>query len=72
MERWYVPLERGEHREGCRNLRTRSHTSQGRTGICIVKTKQAMLLAHYPETVQPGSAANVVEQLADYMIGVGY
>ena len=32
----------------------------------------AILVAHYPETVQPGVAANTVEQLADYLIGVGY
>ena len=38
----------------------------------IVKTNMAILVAHYPETVQPGSAANTVEQLADYLIGVGY
>ena len=38
----------------------------------IVKTTQAMLVAHYPEHVQPGSATTVVEQLADYLIGVGY
>jgi profilin len=37
-----------------------------------VKTKQAILVAHYPETVQPGEATNTVEQLADYLIGVGY
>ena len=38
----------------------------------IVKTKQAILVTHYPETIQPGEAAKVVEQLADYLIGVGY
>lgn len=38
----------------------------------IVKTTQAILVTHYPETAQPGSAANTVEQLADYLIGVGY
>jgi len=45
---------------------------QGREGVVIVKTNQAMLVAHYPETIQPGPAANTVEQLADYLIGVGY
>ena len=38
----------------------------------IVKTVQAMLVAHYPETVQPGQAVTVVEKLGDYLIGVGY
>jgi profilin len=46
--------------------------SQGREGVIIVKTNQAILVAHYPESVQPGPAANTVEQLADYLVGVGY
>jgi profilin len=45
---------------------------KGKEGIVVVKTKQAILVAHYPETVQPGEAATVVERLADYLIGVGY
>ncbi|KAL9105684.1 MAG: hypothetical protein Q9227_009168 [Pyrenula ochraceoflavens] len=45
---------------------------KGKEGVVIVKTTQAILIGHYPETVQPGSAANTVEQLADYLIGVGY
>jgi len=40
--------------------------------VVIVKTTQAILVAHYPEHVQPGSAANVVETLGDYLISVGY
>lgn len=38
----------------------------------IVKTKQALLVSHYPEGVQPGNAANTVEKLADYLLSVGY
>lgn len=45
---------------------------KGKEGLCCVKTKQAVLVAHYPEVVQPGEAAKVVEALADYLIGVGY
>ncbi|KAK2737826.1 profilin, required for normal timing of actin polymerization in response to thermal stress [Myotisia sp. PD_48] len=45
---------------------------QGKTGIVIVKTKRALLLAHYPETVQPGQATNTVEALGDYLRGLGY
>lgn len=45
---------------------------QGKEGIVIVKTQQAILVSHYPESVQPGSAANTVEQLGDYLIGLGY
>ncbi|KAF2210177.1 hypothetical protein CERZMDRAFT_45646, partial [Cercospora zeae-maydis SCOH1-5] len=45
---------------------------KGREGVVLVKTTQAILITHYPETVQPGSAANTVEQLGDYLIKVGY
>lgn len=45
---------------------------KGKEGMVIVKTLQAILVAHYPETVQPGKATNTVEQLGDYLIGVGY
>ncbi|KAI4857360.1 hypothetical protein E4T45_01157, partial [Aureobasidium sp. EXF-8846] len=45
---------------------------KGKEGLIIVKTKQALLVTHYPEHVQPGVAANTVEQLADYLISVGY
>ena len=45
---------------------------QGKSGVVVVKTQQAILITHYPETVQPGQATNTVEQLGDYLIGVGY
>ena len=45
---------------------------QGKEGVVIVKTLQAILVTHYPESVQPGVATNTVEQLGDYLIGVGY
>ncbi|KAL8729962.1 MAG: hypothetical protein Q9166_004407 [cf. Caloplaca sp. 2 TL-2023] len=45
---------------------------KGKEGVVIVKTHQAILVAHYPESVQPGAAANTVEQLGDYLISVGY
>ena len=45
---------------------------QGREGIVIVKTKQALLITHYPESVQPGQATNTVEKLGEYLSGVGY
>ncbi|CDK29469.1 unnamed protein product [Kuraishia capsulata CBS 1993] len=35
-------------------------------------TKQAILIGHYPTGVQAGEATKIVEQLADYLIGVGY
>ncbi|TKA46416.1 hypothetical protein B0A54_02248 [Friedmanniomyces endolithicus] len=43
-----------------------------REGVVIVKTTQAILVTHYPESVQPGVAANTVETLADYLVKVGY
>jgi profilin len=46
--------------------------SQGKEGVLIVKTTQAIIVSHYGESAQPGAAANVVEKLADYLIGVGY
>jgi profilin len=45
---------------------------QGREGVVIVKTKQALLITHYPESVQPGNATNTVEKLGAYLVGVGY
>ena len=45
---------------------------QGKEGMLLVKTQKAILVAHYPENVQPGSATTVVEKLADYLVGVGY
>ncbi|KAI1335440.1 profilin [Xylariaceae sp. FL0016] len=45
---------------------------QGRTGICVVKTKQAALVAHYGEQQQVGNATQTVEALADYLIKAGY
>ncbi|ODQ66571.1 Profilin/allergen [Nadsonia fulvescens var. elongata DSM 6958] len=41
-------------------------------GVIAVRTKQALLLAHYPEGIQAGEATKVVEQLADYLISVNY
>ncbi|WPK25144.1 hypothetical protein PUMCH_002447 [Australozyma saopauloensis] len=42
------------------------------TGIVAVKTKQAILIAHYPSGVQAPEATTVVEKLADYLISLGY
>jgi len=45
---------------------------QGREGVVIVKTTQAILIAHYGESMIAGNAATTVEQLADYLISTGY
>ncbi|GAA5837968.1 hypothetical protein JCM11251_006813 [Rhodosporidiobolus azoricus] len=41
-------------------------------GIVLVKTKQAVLVAEYAHPTLPGEATKIVEDLADYLIGVGY
>ncbi|CCF58151.1 hypothetical protein KAFR_0D05040 [Kazachstania africana CBS 2517] len=41
-------------------------------GVVCVRTKQTIIIAHYPPTVQAGEATKIVEQLADYLIGVQY
>jgi len=41
-------------------------------GLMIVKTKAALIVGHYPETVQPGEATKIVWQLADYFKKLGY
>ncbi|ABN65206.1 profilin (actin-binding protein) [Scheffersomyces stipitis CBS 6054] len=41
-------------------------------GVVAVRSKQAILIAHYPSGVQAGEATTVVEKLADYLISVGY
>lgn len=45
---------------------------QGKEGVCIVKTKQAILVSHYDENIQAGNSAATVEALADYLINAGY
>ncbi|SMN18115.1 similar to Saccharomyces cerevisiae YOR122C PFY1 Profilin, binds actin, phosphatidylinositol 4,5-bisphosphate, and polyproline regions [Maudiozyma saulgeensis] len=41
-------------------------------GVICVRTKQTIVIAHYPPTVQAGEATKIVEQLADYLISVQY
>ncbi|KAI1093633.1 Profilin/allergen [Rostrohypoxylon terebratum] len=45
---------------------------QGRTGVVVVKTKQAVIFGHYGEAQQVGNATQTVEALADYLIKAGY
>lgn len=45
---------------------------KGKEGAVVVKTKQAIVIGHYGEQHVAGNAANVVERLADYLIGLGY
>jgi profilin len=41
-------------------------------GIVIVKTKQAILIGHYNEQQIAGNCATIIENLADYLEGLGY
>jgi len=45
---------------------------KGAAGVCTVKTGQTLIIGVYGEGIQPGSAANSVEKLADYLIENGY
>lgn len=45
---------------------------KGAGGVCAVKTSQAIIIGVYDETLPAGSAANIVERLADYLIDQGY
>ncbi len=46
---------------------------RGAEGLCIVKTGQCILVALYDTSVtQAGDATKVVEDLADYLLSVGY
>lgn len=44
----------------------------GGSGICCVKTKQAVVVGLYDEKMVSGEAAKVVGGLADYLISVNY
>ncbi|KAH9975409.1 profilin [Lactifluus volemus] len=48
------------------------YVKKGGDGAILVKTKQAVLVAEYAGPVQAGEATPVVENLADYLINVGY
>ena len=45
---------------------------KGNKGVICVRTKQALIVGHYPESTQPGEAAKIVESLADYLISAQY
>ncbi|ELR03643.1 profilin, required for normal timing of actin polymerization in response to thermal stress [Pseudogymnoascus destructans] len=45
---------------------------KGKDGIVIAKTTQAIIVSHYGDNVVAGNAAQTVENLADYLVGLGY
>ncbi|POS81181.1 profilin [Diaporthe helianthi] len=48
------------------------YARQGRTGIAVSTSKQAILVAHHGETHQAGNTTQTVEALKDYLVGQGY
>ncbi|KAG0046055.1 profilin, required for normal timing of actin polymerization in response to thermal stress [Gryganskiella cystojenkinii] len=44
----------------------------GSTGVCCVKTSQAVIVGYYDENIQSGDCTVIVEALADYLRSVGY
>ncbi|KAF8473147.1 profilin II [Kalaharituber pfeilii] len=48
------------------------YAKKGKEGLAFVLTKQTLIAAHYPDTVQPGEAVTIVEGLADYLIKSEY
>ena len=45
---------------------------QGEEGIICVRTKQAVIVAHYPAGQQAGEVTKVVLALSDYLTNLGY
>ncbi|KAF2712387.1 Profilin/allergen [Pleomassaria siparia CBS 279.74] len=45
---------------------------KGKEGLIVIKTKQALLIAHHPADIQTPPAFSSVSELANYLIGVGY
>jgi profilin len=45
---------------------------KGEEGIVCTRTKQAVLVAHYPAGKQAGEVTKVVLGLADYLINLNY
>lgn len=68
---------RGLHVQGQKYFLLRAddrsiYGKQDAEGVVAVRTKQAILIAHYPAGVVAGEATTVVEKLADYLISVNY
>ncbi|XP_002731044.1 profilin-2-like [Saccoglossus kowalevskii] len=48
------------------------YAKKGDSGVCVVKTKQAIIVGIYVEGTQPGQATVVVEKVGDYLKNAGY
>ncbi|KAK3294896.1 profilin [Chaetomium fimeti] len=49
-----------------------AYARQGRTGVCISTTKQAIIITWHNDTGVAGNATQTTQKLADYLIGQGY
>lgn len=49
-----------------------SDPKQGRLGVAVAKTLQAIVVGHHGEAQVAGNATSTVEGLADYLIGQSY
>jgi len=45
---------------------------KGKEGVVVVKTKQALILGHHPDTIATQQCAQTVEGLGDYLSTVGF
>ncbi|KAF5022354.1 hypothetical protein F66182_5603 [Fusarium sp. NRRL 66182] len=48
------------------------YARQGRLGVAVAKTTQAIVVGHHGEAQVAGNATSTVEGLADYLIKAGY
>uniref|UniRef100_A0A6B2LSA1 Profilin n=1 Tax=Arcella intermedia TaxID=1963864 RepID=A0A6B2LSA1_9EUKA len=48
------------------------YAKKDKGGVVAVKTGKAVLVCDYDDTIQPGSCSKLVEQLADYLIEMGF
>ncbi|KAK6347686.1 profilin, required for normal timing of actin polymerization in response to thermal stress [Orbilia javanica] len=49
-----------------------AYLRHGKMGVVIIKTKQALIIAHHPDTVERYDATKVTVALATYLTSVGY
>ncbi|CAO3573517.1 unnamed protein product [Mortierella alpina] len=55
-----------------RNPDNSIYARNGATGVCCTKTSQAIIVGYYSENMQGGDCNQVVETLAQYLVGAGY
>ncbi|KAI1814352.1 profilin [Poronia punctata] len=48
------------------------YARSGKVGVCISKTKQAIIIAHHGEDQHAQNASATTEALADYLVKSGY